>query len=258
MCRLLGVSPSGYWAWSRRAPSARARSDRALTTRIVEIHAFQSGHRWRAPDPCRAAFRGYPLRAQTDRPPDAAGRPRGRPPAADQPDHRARPRCRAGTRSRQQKLQRSLPRPAVGGRHHLPADLVGLPLPGRRRRLVQPDGRRLVDGRPPADRAHLRCARHGPRPTATPRGPRPSLRPGHPVHQSGLRSADPRGRHRPPDGLGRRRLRQPHGRELLRLARGPSCSIGQASPHEPRRGSPCSTTSRPSTTASGVTGLSIT
>lgn len=43
MCRVLGVSPSGYWAWASRPPSARARANAALTTRIGEIHAASRG-----------------------------------------------------------------------------------------------------------------------------------------------------------------------------------------------------------------------
>ena len=38
MCRLLGVSRSGYYAWRGRPPSRRARDDDALTERIAEIH----------------------------------------------------------------------------------------------------------------------------------------------------------------------------------------------------------------------------
>ena len=38
MCRVLGVSRSGFHAWARREPSARALADRALTGRIAEIH----------------------------------------------------------------------------------------------------------------------------------------------------------------------------------------------------------------------------
>ncbi len=38
MCRLLGVSTSGYYAWHGRAPSARAESDTTLLERIREIH----------------------------------------------------------------------------------------------------------------------------------------------------------------------------------------------------------------------------
>jgi putative transposase len=34
MCRLLGVSTSGYYSWRRRKPSARSRSDAELTAKI--------------------------------------------------------------------------------------------------------------------------------------------------------------------------------------------------------------------------------
>jgi transposase InsO family protein len=39
MCRLLGVSASGYYAWRDRRPSARAESDGSLLARIEAIHA---------------------------------------------------------------------------------------------------------------------------------------------------------------------------------------------------------------------------
>jgi putative transposase len=39
MCRLLGVSRSGFHAWERRAPSARAVADARLTGRIRAMHA---------------------------------------------------------------------------------------------------------------------------------------------------------------------------------------------------------------------------
>ena len=38
MCRLLGLSPSGYYAWRQRTPSRRARENSALTEEILEIH----------------------------------------------------------------------------------------------------------------------------------------------------------------------------------------------------------------------------
>src|SRR5487761_2509968 len=38
MCRVLGVSPGGYYARQKRPPSARAQADAELSTRIVEIH----------------------------------------------------------------------------------------------------------------------------------------------------------------------------------------------------------------------------
>src|SRR5215467_12447486 len=43
MCRVLGVSPSGYHAWTRRSPSRRAREDAVLRDRIVAIHVAAHG-----------------------------------------------------------------------------------------------------------------------------------------------------------------------------------------------------------------------
>ena len=38
-CRVLGVSPSGYWGWRKRGSSARTKANAALQPRIVGIHA---------------------------------------------------------------------------------------------------------------------------------------------------------------------------------------------------------------------------
>ena len=43
MCRRLGVSSSGYYAWRTRGPSARAREDAALTDRIKSFHKRSRG-----------------------------------------------------------------------------------------------------------------------------------------------------------------------------------------------------------------------
>jgi putative transposase len=43
MCRVLGVSPSGYYAWRHRKPSARARADAVLRERIRTVHAASYG-----------------------------------------------------------------------------------------------------------------------------------------------------------------------------------------------------------------------
>jgi putative transposase len=48
LCRVLGVSSSGYWAWRAREPSARAHANQRLTERIVTIHA-ESRHTYGAP-----------------------------------------------------------------------------------------------------------------------------------------------------------------------------------------------------------------
>jgi putative transposase len=43
MCRLLGVSPSGYYAWVKRRPSRRARADAGLIVDIHKAHAASRG-----------------------------------------------------------------------------------------------------------------------------------------------------------------------------------------------------------------------
>lgn len=43
MCRLLGVSRSGFYAWSTRAPSDRALGDAWLLEQIKEIHGANRG-----------------------------------------------------------------------------------------------------------------------------------------------------------------------------------------------------------------------
>jgi putative transposase len=43
MCRVLGVSTSGYYAWRRRQPSARELSDAALLEKIRAIHRESRG-----------------------------------------------------------------------------------------------------------------------------------------------------------------------------------------------------------------------
>lgn len=43
VCRVLGVSRSGYYAWRGRPPSRRAREDAALLERVVAIHGRSRG-----------------------------------------------------------------------------------------------------------------------------------------------------------------------------------------------------------------------
>ena len=43
MCRLLGVSSSGYYAWLKRRPSRRAEADAALLAEILAAHAISRG-----------------------------------------------------------------------------------------------------------------------------------------------------------------------------------------------------------------------
>src|SRR5215467_14066535 len=43
LCRLLGVSPSGYYAWARRPRSRRAQADEAVLAKIRAIHQDSAG-----------------------------------------------------------------------------------------------------------------------------------------------------------------------------------------------------------------------
>lgn len=43
MCRVLGVSASGYWAWQKRPMSQREKTDRAIDAQIGEIHRWSQG-----------------------------------------------------------------------------------------------------------------------------------------------------------------------------------------------------------------------
>jgi putative transposase len=43
MCRLLGVSPSGYYAWTKRQPSRRTQTDAALVAEIRDAHVASRG-----------------------------------------------------------------------------------------------------------------------------------------------------------------------------------------------------------------------
>ena len=43
MCRVLGVSRSGYYAWQKRAPSQRARENADMTTIIKDLHQKSGG-----------------------------------------------------------------------------------------------------------------------------------------------------------------------------------------------------------------------
>ena len=145
LCRVLGVSSSGYYAWSKRSPSRRARDDAVLIERIGAIHAASKGT-YGAPRihaELRATGRavGKKRVARLMRHTDLAGVSRRR---------FVTTTVRNGDQRAPDLVDRDFtaegPKSAVGGRYHFRADVDRLPLPGGHTRCVQPPRRRLGDG----------------------------------------------------------------------------------------------------------------
>ena len=79
MCRVLGVSRTGFHNWERRAPSDRALTDAWLTEKIKQHPRAQPGRVRGAQDPRRAAHGArHPGRAQAGRAVDESRRYLGR------------------------------------------------------------------------------------------------------------------------------------------------------------------------------------
>ena len=123
LCRILGISTSGYYAWLNRPPSARVQSDARLSKRI--------GHCISA----RVAAMGFPVSWKT------CGRRAGQPQAGGALMRsagwvRSRPPCGIAMHGQPpigcSGVSRQTGRPAVGGRHHLRSH------PGRLSSITEP------------------------------------------------------------------------------------------------------------------------
>jgi HTH-like domain len=218
MARVLKVSASGYYAWRSRPASARATADADLTRHIRTIHAGSHGT-YGAPR-VHAELKADGLsvgRKRIARLMRAAGitgvsRRRSTPVTTRQAtDHHPA--------SDLVRRNFTAERPnAFGCRHHLPADVGRLSLPrGRSRRLVAPDRRMGLLGRP-EDPRRARRSRHGDRgPKARQR--RPSFGSRFAIYVGRFRRSLQGSRRSSIDRLGRRRLRQCAVREFLRHPR---------------------------------------
>ena len=116
MCRVLGVSRTGFHNWERRAPSDRALTDAWLTEKIKQIHE-QPGRVRRAEDPRRAAPGARdPGRAQAGRAVDESRRYLGRQAPEAVEDDDPDPRDHASHRPRRAALPARSRRTCCGSR----------------------------------------------------------------------------------------------------------------------------------------------
>ena len=163
LCRVLGVSRSGYYAWAAaRRPRAQARVE--LTTLITEIHR-RSRTTYGAPGSTPSSGASTNGAPGSGWPPHGQRGPGGGPcPEALAPRSTRR---RARSRSREAELQPPRADRAVGGRCHPVLDHRGLAVLRRRRRPLQPTGRRVGHGDLAQRRSRHRCPAHGLRTPAT-------------------------------------------------------------------------------------------
>ena len=215
MARVLGVSPSGYYAWRRRPPSARARADAELRARVQAIHGRSRGTYGAPRIHAELTEGGVAVSrkrvARVMRSVGVAGVSRRRGPRTTRRNAQARP---APDRV-ERRFEADAPnRLWVADITYVPtlADFLYLAI------VLDVFSRRVVGW---AMAGHLRTAlvvealEMAVDATAA-RGGHPSLRPRLPVHLAGLRRSLPRTGRRAVDGFGRRLLRQCDGGELLR------------------------------------------
>ena len=253
MCRVLGLSPSGYYARVSRPPSARAKRDAELVLKIRKAY-----------DEYRQVYGRPRLYAELKEAGEVVGEKRvGR--LMKQEGIWGASRRRRGPKTTRRNADA---RPAVdlvernftadGPDQLWVADITYIPASAGFLYLavvLDAWSRRVIGW---AMATHLRTelvprrAEHG-RLAAPARASDPSLGPGHAIHVDRVRAALQGGRRPTLDGLGRRRVRQRALRELLRRRSSASSSTANASGRRPRRRWPSSTSSRASTTHAGGT-----
>ena len=172
LCRLLRVSRSGYYAWARRAPSARTVADQVLTVKIETI--FTANRRVYGAPRIHAELVEAGVHVSRKRVARLMRRAeivgchrRKRSFAITKQNPAAEPAPGPG----RAPVLRLRAEPAVGRQRDLRADRAGMALPGLRHRRVLPHDPGLVDGAPPQDRPRRRRRHHG-RPPPRREGPR--------------------------------------------------------------------------------------
>ena len=164
LCRVIGVTRQGYYAWKRRPPSKRELADRKLAERIREIFV-ETEEIYGAPRIYSELTLGDGIRVGKKRVTrlmrqlgirGADGRRGGPRTTVRDPKRVSAPDLvdRDFARAEPNRL---------GLRSQVHPDRPGLPLPRRRPGRLQPPDHRLVDARRPQSRAGPRCARDGSR-----------------------------------------------------------------------------------------------
>ena len=163
LCRVVGVTRQGYYAWKRRPPSVRELADRKLAELIREIYT-ETQEIYGAPRIYSELKLGDGIQVgkKRVRPVDAPARhPRRRRQAGRTANDGPRTKACFGARPRRPRLRTGGAQPALGLRPQVHPNRPGLPLPRSSPRPVQPQDDRLVDARRPQGRARARRARDG-------------------------------------------------------------------------------------------------
>ena len=152
LCRVLGVSQSGYFAWRGRPACRRQRDDMVLLAHVRSAFALSNGT-YGSPRMTRELQdSGLGGRSPPDSPADARQRPAGSAEAAVQADHRQPSRLAGCAEPARSGLHGNGARQEVGRRHLLRVDPRRLAVSRRRHRPVRTPGRRLGNRRPAASR----------------------------------------------------------------------------------------------------------
>ncbi len=160
MCRVLGVSTSGYYAWRGREPSVRAQQDTLLLTRIRAIHERSRGTygvpRIHAQLSAQGAHVGRQRIARLMHKAGLQGVSRRKQYRTTIRNEKVRPAADLVERDFSVQGPNQL---WVG--HHLHPDRLRVPLSGRGARGLQSPGGGLGHEDSPEDSAGARCAGDG-------------------------------------------------------------------------------------------------
>ena len=176
LCRALGVSQSGYFAWRGRPACRRQRDDMVLLAHVRSAFALSNATYGSPRDDAGIAGRRPGGRSPPGSPADARQRPAGSAEAAVQADHGQPSRLANRAEPARSGLHGHRAQQEVGRRHLLRMDPRRLAVPGRRHRPVRTPGRWLGNRRSAASRAG--SCRSAQSPDHAPSGSRadPSLR----------------------------------------------------------------------------------